>query len=73
LQQLLWQEQQEQQQDNINIIKVAVLDIEYYAVNGTASIFYEDPTVLVVSIHCDPDYDYPFHSGFADETGSWCW
>jgi acetoin utilization deacetylase AcuC-like enzyme len=61
--------QQQLQQDNINIIKVAVLDIDYHAGNGTASIFYEDPSVLVVSIHCDPDYDYPFHSGFADETG----
>jgi acetoin utilization deacetylase AcuC-like enzyme len=24
----------------------------------------------VVSLHCHPDHDYPFHSGFADETGS---
>ena len=38
--------------------------------NGTASIFYEDPSVLVVSIHCHPDHDYPFHSGFEDETGA---
>jgi acetoin utilization deacetylase AcuC-like enzyme len=38
--------------------------------NGTASIFYEDPTVLMISIHCHPDYDYPFHSGFDDEVGA---
>jgi len=25
--------------------------------------------VLVVSIHCHPDHDYPFHSGFEDEMG----
>lgn len=25
---------------------------------------------MVVSIHCDPDWDYPFHSGFAEETGA---
>jgi acetoin utilization deacetylase AcuC-like enzyme len=49
--------------------KVAVLDVDYHAGNGTASIFYDDPNVLVVSIHCDPDYDYPFHSGFADQKG----
>lgn len=49
--------------------KVAILDVDYHAGNGTASIFYQDPNVLVVSIHCDPDYDYPFHSGFADQTG----
>ena len=50
--------------------RVAILDVDYHAGNGTASIFYKDPTVLVVSLHCDPDWDYPFHSGFADETGS---
>ncbi len=37
--------------------------------NGTASIFYDDPSVLVISIHCHPDYDYPFHSGFEEEIG----
>lgn len=50
--------------------KVAILDVDYHAGNGTASIFYEDPSVMVVSIHCHPDYDYPFHSGFEDEVGS---
>jgi acetoin utilization deacetylase AcuC-like enzyme len=49
--------------------KVAVLDVDYHAGNGTVSLFYSDPTVLVISIHCDPDFDYPFHSGFADEIG----
>jgi len=49
--------------------RVAILDVDYHAGNGTASIFYEDPTVLVVSLHCDPDHDYPFHAGFAEETG----
>jgi acetoin utilization deacetylase AcuC-like enzyme len=49
--------------------RVAVLDVDYHAGNGTASIFYQDPTVLVVSLHCDPDWDYPFHSGFADQRG----
>lgn len=48
--------------------KVAVLDVDYHCGNGTASIFYDDPTILVVSIHCHPDYDYPFHSGFEDES-----
>mmetsp|Transcript_7263 Transcript_7263/g.10709 ORF Transcript_7263/g.10709 Transcript_7263/m.10709 type:complete len:399 (+) Transcript_7263:47-1243(+) len=50
--------------------KVAVLDVDYHAGNGTISTFYSDPSVLVISIHCDPDYEYPFNSGFADQTGS---
>jgi len=49
--------------------RVAILDVDYHCGNGTASIFYNDPTVLVVSIHCHPDFEYPFHSGFGDETG----
>jgi len=50
--------------------KVAVLDVDYHAGNGTISTFYSDPSVLVISIHCDPDYEYPFNAGFADQTGS---
>lgn len=47
--------------------KSAVLDIDYHCGNGTAAIFYDNPDILVVSIHCHPDHDYPFHSGFEDE------
>lgn len=56
-------------QQSLNGQKVAILDIDYHCGNGTASIFYQDPSVLVVSIHCDPDFDYPFHNGFSDELG----
>lgn len=50
--------------------RVAILDVDYHCGNGTASIFYDDPLILVVSIHCDPDCDYPFHTGYSDDTGS---
>jgi acetoin utilization deacetylase AcuC-like enzyme len=49
--------------------RIAILDVDYHAGNGTASIFYENPNVFVVSIHCDPDYEYPFHTGFSHQTG----
>jgi acetoin utilization deacetylase AcuC-like enzyme len=49
--------------------KVVILDVDYHCGNGTASIFYNDPNVFVISIHCHPDYEYPFHSGYEDETG----
>lgn len=61
--------------DNVNCNsnhKVAVLDVDYHCGNGTASIFYANPYVLVVSLHCDPDCDYPFHAGYADDTGAAC-
>lgn len=48
---------------------VAVLDIDYHAGNGTQDIFYARDDVLTISIHADPDYEYPSYFGFADERG----
>jgi acetoin utilization deacetylase AcuC-like enzyme len=50
--------------------KVALLDIDYHAGNGTQDIFYERADVLTVSIHGDPEFEYPHYAGFADETGA---
>jgi acetoin utilization deacetylase AcuC-like enzyme len=50
--------------------RVAVLDIDYHHGNGTQAIFYDDPEVLFCSLHADPDYDYPFYWGAADERGA---
>jgi acetoin utilization deacetylase AcuC-like enzyme len=50
--------------------KVALLDIDYHAGNGTQDIFYERGDVLTISIHADPDAEYPAFCGYADETGS---
>ena len=50
--------------------RVAVLDVDYHHGNGTQSIFYERPEVLVVSLHGDPRTEYPFYLGHADETGA---
>jgi acetoin utilization deacetylase AcuC-like enzyme len=49
---------------------VAVLDIDYHAGNGTQDIFYQRPDVLTLSIHADPDEEYPYFSGYANQTGS---
>jgi acetoin utilization deacetylase AcuC-like enzyme len=49
--------------------KVAVLDVDYHAGNGTQDIFYERNDVFTISIHGDPDFEYPHYIGFADETG----
>lgn len=50
--------------------KVALLDIDYHAGNGTQDIFYERSDILTISIHGDPDFEYPHYAGFADETGT---
>ena len=49
--------------------KVAVLDIDVHHGNGTQDIFYERADILTVSIHADPQRFYPFHWGYAHETG----
>jgi acetoin utilization deacetylase AcuC-like enzyme len=49
---------------------VAVIDIDAHHGNGTQAIFYEDPRVLVGSVHVDPGAGwFPHFLGFADETG----
>ena len=49
---------------------VAILDVDYHHGNGTQSIFYERPDVLVCNIHADPLQEYPYFLGFKDETGA---
>jgi len=45
--------------------RVAVIDVDYHAGNGTVGIFWEDPRVFVASIHGDPDIEYPYTCGVA--------
>jgi acetoin utilization deacetylase AcuC-like enzyme len=49
--------------------RVAVLDIDVHHGNGTQSIFWRDPRVLVVSIHHHPDTCFPYFAGYPHETG----
>ncbi len=49
--------------------KVALLDVDYHCGNGTQDIFYDRADVLTISIHADPNFEYPHFAGYADETG----
>ncbi|MEA3307755.1 MAG: histone deacetylase family protein, partial [Elusimicrobiota bacterium] len=49
--------------------KVAILDLDFHHGNGHQNIFYDRNDVLTVSIHRDPQYEYPFFSGFEEEKG----
>jgi acetoin utilization deacetylase AcuC-like enzyme len=49
--------------------RAAILDIDYHHGNGTQEIFYSDPSVMTCSIHADPDDEYPYYWGGADERG----
>ncbi len=52
----------------LGVQKVMVVDWDAHAGNGTMRIFYEDPSVLVVSMHRDPNEHYP-HDGFGHQIG----
>lgn len=47
----------------------AILDIDYHHGNGTQAIFYERADVFFCSLHADPEEEYPYYCGFANEVG----
>ena len=49
--------------------RVAIIDVDYHHGNGTQQIFWRRGDVRYVSIHADPDRQYPYFLGRADETG----
>ena len=49
--------------------RIAIVDFDFHHGNGTQDIFYRSEKVLVVSIHADPNEEYPFYCGYADEQG----
>ena len=52
-----------------HIKKVAIVDVDYHCGNGTIGIFWENPDVLVCSIHAHPDIEYPYTTGFENQIG----
>ena len=50
--------------------RIAVMDIDFHHGNGTQAIFDERSDVYTVSIHGDPQTEYPFFLGHADERGT---
>lgn len=50
--------------------RVALLDVDLHAGNGTQGIFYQRADVLFVSIHADPADFYPFYAGYGHERGA---
>jgi acetoin utilization deacetylase AcuC-like enzyme len=49
---------------------VGILDIDYHHGNGTQEIFYDSDAVMFVSIHANPEFEYPYYSGAREEQGS---
>lgn len=49
--------------------RVAILDIDFHHGNGTQELFYTRGDVYTTSIHCNPEIEYPYFTGYADEHG----
>jgi acetoin utilization deacetylase AcuC-like enzyme len=49
--------------------RVALLDVDYHCGNGSEDIFYDSAEVLTLSLHADPERQYPYFTGYADEIG----
>jgi acetoin utilization deacetylase AcuC-like enzyme len=50
--------------------RVSVLDVDVHHGNGTQDIFYARDDVQFVSLHGDPDWQYPYFLGAREERGS---
>jgi len=48
--------------------RILVADFDVHHGNGTQTYFYDDPGVMMISFHEDPDWLYP-HQGYIDEIG----
>ena len=55
-------------QEKYNIERVAVIDWDVHHGNGTESAFYDDPSVLTISIH--EDGNFPADSGAIEDKGT---
>ena len=49
--------------------RVAIIDVDLHHGNGTQDIFWDRDDVMYASLHIDPDIEYPYFAGFADELG----
>ncbi|AYV85400.1 MAG: acetylpolyamine aminohydrolase [Satyrvirus sp.] len=50
---------------------VAILDLDFHHGDGTQKIFYKNNCILTISIHGDPNNNYPFYSGYENEHGKY--
>ncbi len=58
------------QNGNLPNAKVAILDVDFHHGNGTQAIFYARSDVFFISLHADPERQYPYFAGAATERGS---
>ncbi len=49
--------------------RVLYLDIDAHHGDGVEAAFWDDASVMTVSLHMDTNYAYPFHGGTLDEEG----
>ncbi len=55
-------------QNHYNVLKILIIDFDVHHGNGTESVFWEDPTVLYISLH--RDNLFPYNKGRAEDCGA---
>jgi acetoin utilization deacetylase AcuC-like enzyme len=50
-------------------VRVAIVDVDFHHGNGTQDIFYDREDVLFISLHGEPQNNFPYFSGYAEEVG----
>lgn len=55
--------------ENYKLQRIAIIDTDAHAGNGTSEYFFDDPHVLFIDLHQDPRTLYP-GTGFVKDTGS---
>ncbi|MEI6456658.1 MAG: histone deacetylase family protein [bacterium] len=53
--------------ENEGSLKVAILDLDFHHGNGTQDIVQRLENILFVSLHGDPEFSYPYITGFESE------
>jgi acetoin utilization deacetylase AcuC-like enzyme len=53
----------------LNVGKVCIIDVDFHHGNGTQTIYYAKSNPMYVSLHGDPEQEYPYYWGRACEIG----
>jgi acetoin utilization protein AcuC len=53
---------------NLGFKRILIADFDVHHANGTQTYFYDDPQVMQISFHEDPEWMYP-HDGFIEDIG----
>ena len=54
---------------SLGVARIGLLDIDFHHGNGSQEIFWDDGSVITLSVHADPCDFFPFYAGHVEEVG----